>query len=98
MEQEFFGSEEDSERGKREARKKYADAVARSFGETFNSPSGKLALEHLRKHLFGNVVLDRGPEQQIEAIRRDALRDAFVWIEGLARSGAKQETEAEWQA
>lgn len=71
----------------------YAGRLARLMHETFSTHPGKLALEELRKQLFGRASLDRGLESSEQIIRRDAFRDVFAWMEGLVLAGAREEKE-----
>ena len=89
-EQEFFGrgSDQDPEKGKDQERaREYAEHVGRLFSETFGTPSGKLCLGEMRKHLVGGVLLNRVPETETQVIRRDALRDVLWWVEGMVKQG-----------
>lgn len=90
----LFDGQEDPVSKRLEAQQRHAQKVARCFGQLFGSALGKEGLTHLRNHLLGPVVLDRGSESTNETIRRDALRDVYFWIEGLARIGVDHDTEA----
>lgn len=86
--EEFLKAGEKAEKQK-EAARRYAAKVARSFSEVFGTPNGRNALAIMREHFVGNTVLDRGKEEPAEIIRRDALRDAYLWIEGMTNKGER---------